>query len=268
MLISCSAELPPHEDHLVVEGWICTGEPPMVHLTTSFYPGAKEQDRDELEKHIIRRARVSISDGENEVLLTGMPKKGYMPPYVYTTSHLLGEEGKTYTLKVDTDKYHAHASSRVPAAPALKELKAEPFGTADTTWLLRARFRDNPEQKNYYKFFTRVKDVDSTFFSARMSLIDDSMLSPDEDTEVRIVPGAGIFDSWDYRPCFYSGETVYLRFCSLEEDIAAVWRAYDSGALHCAVPLMTSVGNVPGNVEGALGYFAAYGCSLYTLPLP
>lgn len=268
LFLSCTAEAPQVEDRLVVEGWICTDEPPIVLLTTSFSPGARQQDRNELEKHIIRHARVSISDGESEIMLTGMPKKGFMPPYIYTTSHILGEEGKTYTLKVDTEKYHAAASASIPSAVALTEVKAEKFGQTDTTWLIKARFRDNPDEKNYYKFFTRVKNVDSTFFAARMSLIDDGVLSPGEECEAKIVPGAGIFDSWEYRPCFYSGETVILRFCSMDEKIADIWRAFDSGALHCGIPLMTSVGNVPGNVEGALGYFAAYGSTLYTVPLP
>ena len=69
-------------DRLVVEAWICSGEAPVVQLSTSMYPGEDEQGRDDIEAHILRRARVTVSDGQKEVQLTGMYKKGYLPPYI------------------------------------------------------------------------------------------------------------------------------------------------------------------------------------------
>ena len=115
-LSACQGQPPAvvQEDHLVVEAWICSGQPPMVQLTSSIQPREQNQDLDALDEHVIRRAKVSISDGENEVTLTGMPWKGCLPPYVYTTSRMIGEEGKTYTLTVETSTHKARAVTSPP----------------------------------------------------------------------------------------------------------------------------------------------------------
>lgn len=269
LLLSCRQdEQPAGPDSLVVEAWICQGEPPVVQLSTSIVPSEQEQGADVWESHIIRRARVALSDGEEEVLLTGMFRKGYFPPYVYTTGHMLGEVGKTYTLTVDTPTYHATAVAQIPAPVPLESLEPERYGQGDSTWLLRARFRDRPGEHNYYKFFSRTMGQDSTFLPTRLNLIDDQLLEEEEDTEVLLIPGAGIFRAEESPFYFRGGETVWIRFCTMDEGMARVWRVFDADAVQASLPILSSYGNLPGNVTGALGFFAGYGSSTYRVTLP
>ena len=269
-LVACQgteADIP--EDRLVVEAWICSGEPPVVQLSTSLYPTEDEQGMEEIEAHILRRARVTVSDGEREVSLTGMYKKGYLPPYIYTTGYLRGEVGKTYTLTVDASDYHATATATIPEPVPLTSLEPQAYGQSDTTWLLRARFRDRPGEHNYYKAFSRIHKVDSTYLPTRMSLVNDEVIDASQpETEVLLMPGGGLFNTIEQRSCYYSGETVFVRFCTTTREMADVWQAYDSEAVHGGFPILSTPVNVPGNVDGALGYFAGYGSVVQKITLP
>ena len=269
-LSACQGQPPAvvQEDHLVVEAWICSGQPPMVQLTSSIQPREQNQDVDALDEHVIRRAKVSISDGENEVTLTGMPWKGCLPPYVYTTSRMIGEEGKTYTLTVETSTHKARAVTTIPAAVPLTSMVTERYGERERAWLIRAYFTDRPGEHNYYKFFSRVHGVDSTFYPTRLNLIDDEQLPDGADASALILRGARVFSETEVHSFFPAGTTVHLRFCSMNEDMAGVWRTFDTDAIQASIPILSSYNNVPGNVEGALGYFAGYGCTEYSITMP
>ena len=205
---------------------------------------------------------------QKEVQLTGMYKKGYLPPYIYTTGQILGEAGKTYTLTVETADYHATATTTIPQPVPLTGLEALPYDKSDTTWLINAKFRDPAGERNYYKFFTRIRQVDSTYIPARLSLVNDAMLDSGGESQVTLMPGAALFLDRRDRPCFFSGETVSVRFCTMDAQMAEIWQSFDSEAAHTAAPILSATTNIPGNVDGALGYFAGYGSSKYKITLP
>ena len=90
-----------YEPQIVVEGWIEDGGYPVVIVTSTVPVTGDYRYWDEMQDHIIRWAKVTVSDGEKDVVLTGKMDNDYFPPYVYTTSRLKGESGKTYTLTVE-----------------------------------------------------------------------------------------------------------------------------------------------------------------------
>ena len=48
----------------------------------------------------------------------------------------------------------------------------------------------------------------------------------------------------------------------------AMWKALDD-LLYLDIPAFFSLdSNLPGNVDGAIGYFAGYGCTLYKVVIP
>lgn len=268
-LASCSGQdFPPKEDSLVVEAWICSGQAPEVMLSTSIVAEGTIQDPAIIDEHTITDAEVTISDGEKEVVLAGERREGVVPPFVYTTDEIKGEVGKTYSLTIKTPRYKASASERIPAPVELDEIIPEHYGDNDTSWVLRVRFRDNPAEHNYYKCFSKIVDVDSTFYPTRLGFIDDALLSEGKTAELVILPGGSIFTFKESRPCYYSSDKVLLKFCTLDEGMARVWRTYDATAIMGALPILSTATDVPGNVNGALGYFAAYGCSEYTVTFP
>ena len=75
---------------LVVEGWIDEGGFPVVILSETVPISDIYADVNTLNDRVIKWAKVSIDDGENEVILTGKNSPSYFPPYIYTTSRMRG----------------------------------------------------------------------------------------------------------------------------------------------------------------------------------
>ena len=141
-------QVPPQ---LVVEGWIDSGGFPIVKLTTTVPVSKQAQSTDSLDRFLVRWAKVTVSDGTREVVLTGMPNRDYFPPYIYTTSEMRGEVGKTYTLKVDYQDFHAHAVTTIPKPVALSRISAEKIPLYPEWFKLRIDFKDDPTTTDYYK---------------------------------------------------------------------------------------------------------------------
>ena len=93
-LTGCAPE--PVDEHIVIDGWIEDGGYPIVILTSSLsVEEGAVWSQDNLRKHVLTTATVTVSDGENSVVLMGKKDDRYFPPYIYTTSWLKGEAGKT-----------------------------------------------------------------------------------------------------------------------------------------------------------------------------
>ena len=100
LLYSCVREEVDHTK-MVVEGWIDAGKHPIVMLHTSYSLSLSEPDSttllDVLEQYMVLFGKVVIFDGEDSVILTGRVDTNYLPPYIYTTTKIIGEVGKTYS---------------------------------------------------------------------------------------------------------------------------------------------------------------------------
>ena len=263
-LLSCRKEEGPVRDRLVVEGWIDSGGNPRVMVTSSFTPGADSVSLKDLYDHVLRWCKVTLSDGEKETVLTGMYSRDPFPSYIYSTGRMRGEVGKTYTLQVDADGRSASARTTIPPPCRLESLESVSFDGSDSLFLIRARFRWDPERQERYKFFVRIENADSSYVAASMSL--SGTVAPDGMTEVTIRPGYSLFRR--KRLAFASGERVFIKISTLEEDLYWFWKTYEDQLSLARIPFFSIDRGLPGNVEGALGYFAGYGSTEYEITLP
>ena len=263
-LLSCRKEEGPVRDRLVVEGWIDSGGNPRVMVTSSFTPGADSVSLKDLYDHVLRWCKVTLSDGEEETVLTGMYSRDPFPSYIYSTGRMRGEVGKTYTLQVDADGRSASARTTIPPPCRLESLESVSFDGSDSLFLIRARFRWDPERQERYKFFVRIENADSSYVAASMSL--SGTVAPDGMTEVTIRPGYSLFRR--KRLAFASGERVFIKISTLEEDLYWFWKTYEDQLSLARTPFFSIDRGLPGNVEGALGYFAGYGSTEYEITLP
>ena len=71
LFLGCTAEEPPVKTYLVLEGWIDSGGHPMILLSETLPAGNRLIRRSEVIGNIAKWARVSVSDGDEEVILTG-----------------------------------------------------------------------------------------------------------------------------------------------------------------------------------------------------
>ena len=267
MIVSCSeVELPSVRPEIVVEGWIEDGRFPIVIITTSVPVNTEYQDWEVLEEHLVRWAKVSVSDGEKEVVLTGKIDKDYFPPYIYTTSRMRGEAGKKYSLKVEYSGRVETAETTIPDKVALEYVKVV---KKEDGYGIVAGLKDNRQTKDYYRFFSRVKDVDSTYTPSFLGLIDDSVLS-DGVNEISV--NSSFNADWILmeRPAthFLEDDVVDLRLSTMDETSFNYWVDYDDIISLSNNPFFPVSKKIRSNISSGMGYWAGYGSSYYKVSIP
>lgn len=262
VLVSCSkGYLSPAPESLVVEGWIDAGGPPVVMLTTSVAPQLEFQSLESLQDHVVRWAKVTVSDGDDTVTLMGKPTSLYDVPYVYTTAWMDGVPGKTYTLTVDYKDYHATAVTTIPAAEELKSLtyKALPDGL----YGVEAVF--DPKPSSYYRFFTRVEDQDLTYIPSFLGVFAGGDLNPG--ATISVNAGRTIYRR-TYSSSFEPGSMVHVKFCTMDETSWRYWSEFEKVSSMGGSPIFPVRFNISSNVNGALGYWSGYAPAWYDLRIP
>ena len=257
LLSGCSGQLwHDSPERLVIEGWIGTDEQPVVMVTTTAAPSTDFQHLSGLYDHVIRWAKVSISDGTQTVVMMGKDAKDYLTGYIYTTGWMLGEAGKTYTLTVEYKDYKAVATTTVPAPVPLEGLRAVAAGEAKFT--VTATFTDPPAPGHYYRLFSKVDGKDGFFVPCFLGTLSDGDLSGE--TEVEINGGQTLMRR-TFMPQFDPGDRVHVRLCTMDEPAWRYWNAFEQVSSMSTSPVFPVRFNLPSNVEGGIGYWAGYGVS-------
>lgn len=259
------AKIPAAESGLVVEGWIENGRHPVVIVTTSVPTTTEYQDWESLYDHLVRWAKVTISDGEQSVVLTGKYSDDYFPPYIYTTARIMGEVGKTYWLTVEYEGMVATAVTTIPEPVELEYVKVK---AVEAGYKIVAGIRDDKTVKNYYRFFSMVEGADSTYVPSLLGLIDDSVLT--DDVNEAFVNGAykAMTDSISRSPIQYlKDDVVRIRFCNMDEQVFNYWMDYDDIASLAANPFFPVNKRIRSNVSSGMGCWAGYGSSYYRVSI-
>lgn len=260
---------PTYDPQIVVEGWIENGRPPIVMLTTSVTVGAEPIDSTDLEDHVIRWGKVTVSDGEKEVILAGKKDDRYFPPYIYTTAKIKGEVGKTYHLTVEYGGRTVTASTTIPSPVALEYIRAEkvseaPDDSDSDKYILIGGLKDNKNTKDYYKVFTKVHGKDSSFVSSFLGLTDDAVLSQ-EIEEIPINKGRILNGNKDIH--FSPGDTVGVRFCTMDRASWEYWSDFEEIESLTSNPFFPINTDIRSNIKGGLGYWSGYGSTYYMVEL-
>lgn len=268
LLFGCSdAVLPESTPEVVVEGWIEAGGPPVVMVSTTVPITEKWQDLEPvLESCVVRWATVSVHDGEKEVFLTGKFNSAYMPPYIYTTSRITGKVGQKYKLKVVYGGRTVESETVIPAPVRLEYVR--PSEISDGRYEIKAGLRDDPQTKDYYKFFTKIKGKNSIHVPSFMGLVDDEVLR-DEVSEIKVLGrfttsfGAAETDTY-----FTSGDEVSIKFCTMSEDVYKYWEDFEDVSSLSLNPFFPVTRKIRSNIKGGLGYWAGYGSTYYSVQIP
>ena len=258
LLSGCAKEvMPVDEPVLVVEGWIDAGGYPVVMLSTTV-PAQDDQYIDDLDDHVIRWARVSVSDGEREVVLTGKVDERYTPPYIYTTGKLKGEPGKTYRLTVSYDDFYAEAETYISEVAWVESFSMLQVEGTDK-YQLMANLKDVESGKGYYKFFVRLHGMNDIFLPSFLGTVNGEMLTGEKELSV-LQPYKLEMD--DYTPYFALNDEVSVKFARMDAVTYEFWKMNEE--LQIVNPMYS---NLPTNIRGGIGYWAGYGASTYHLKL-
>lgn len=248
-----------YQSEIIVEGWIDQGDFPVVILTTTFPLESGNQVSQNLSDYVVRWAKVTISDGENEQILTGKYDDNYYPPFIYTTYRMRGEVGKTYSLRVEYEgKVLTAESTLLPSVP-LDSVVVSRCTDNDTLYQIKAFFTDSKTEKNYYKFFTQVKNKETRYYSSFLGTIDDSALG--STTEVLVYKGQHSTYTESFIPYYSLEDVANIKFTQISKAGFEFWNAYENATAFSSNFFYPISKNIPSNVVGGKGIWCAYGVS-------
>lgn len=256
-LVACdddniSADVP---QTLAVEGWIENGEFPIVMVTKTLPVSTEYQNLDELSAYLVRWAKVTVSDGEKSVVLIGRYDDNYYPPYIYTTPYMRGELGKTYTLTVEYEGKTLSSYTTIPQTqPNLDRYRVEKCEGTEDQYQIKACFRDNPHEKNYYLFFVKTgAELTNHYLGAYMGAVNDDMIS--EYVEYPVYQGHQ-YNQNKYTPYFKAGDVVSVKFVQVDQSSWTFWDQYTKSQTLQSNMFLSTFMPLPSNIEGGTGYWS------------
>lgn len=247
---------------IAVEGWIDEGDVPYVILTQTV-PFFSVLDSMAIEDMVIRWAKVSVSDGEQTEILTGHIDKNYFPPFIYRGSTLFGETGKSYTLKIEYSGRIWEAVTTIPSAVSLTEIATSILPENDTLQTIKATFTDPPDEKNYYRFYTKVRNQNKRYIGALMGNFDDNLFDGKE-MKASVFQGLDLTRKKSFNPYFHVNDTVMVKFTTTTEFGFRYWTAYENEIINSQNPFLPVTKNLPSNIPEGKGIWCGYGKRVYT----
>ena len=264
ILYSCVREEVDHTK-MVVEGWIDAGKHPIVMLHTSYSLSLSEPDSttllDILKQHMVLFGKVVIFDGEDSVILTGRVDTNYLPPYIYTTTKIIGEVGKTYSLHAKYKEFSAKAKTEIPKIASLDSIrvtnlnqKMNVVGYANhlevgETYILMARTTD---QRQY-----KICPMGTFRASSTRSII--TINNPIDFTGEGAILQT-LFPKTD-------SVEISIKFAKIGEAEFQMWDSYIAQKLTQGMFFMETYSNIISNIENGNGYWCGMGASEYSISL-
>ncbi len=268
------------EQQYVVEGWIDSGDYPIVMITKTMPIDYERYEEEDLINLIVPDANVRVVCDGDTVELQAEMNPNYFPPIIYTTKQLKGQPHHTYKLLIDTsDGQQLSAVTTIPDVAVIDNLTYSAIQTCDTLFQLTLRFHDNPSQKNYYKLFTRTKNprfADSeegyyssyftnSFLSPVISCFDDATL--DSDVTVNFTRG---FMNYVKDPNIYflSGDEVEVKFAQIDAESFRFWDEQQNQMLFGTNYMFHGTRNNETTIKGGLGSWCGYGAAFQKIVIP
>ncbi len=305
IIVSCEKDididLPEYEQKVVVDGRIEQGLPPIVFLNKSqkFFG---ETDLAAFQNSFVNGAEVIVSDGTTTdtlvELCTGSLPQGYdtivanflgvnvadlafvnICAYTSVNPNIFGEVGKSYALTINHEGSTYTSSTSIPQLVPLDSVwfKAQPAETQNGieygfSW---ATMTDPDTVGNGYRWFARRLNMksdgslkDPGFLAPIGTAFDDQFIGGLTFDFAYDRPRSDGDESPDRTAYFRSGDTVVIKFCTIETEIVDFIRAAETQALNNGSPFATPTNN-PSNIEGgALGIWAGYGVTYDTIYVP
>lgn len=236
------------------------------------------KDIESFDEYVQKWCRVSIStNGGRPEILTGRINRDYTPSFVFTSKRITGERGSTYTLKVETETDTITAETTIPTeSTRIDSLKVERSATCDTLYQIHAfasTIRPHPDA--HYKFFTRVMNKETRFYSSFLGTFEGAAYNPTTGFPV----AKGIHDTFGgkFTPQYSAGDTVMIKLSVLTPDGFDFWNAYENSVSLGGNVFFPSSQGCPTNLRVLhesspqprgywLGYSSAWAVGIVRLP--
>lgn len=269
-VISCSEDLnlhlPEPDDKIVIDGWIDNGQFSKVLLTRNS-PYFSSIDSASIRSLVLTRAKVTITDGEKSEILILRRNDDYFPPYIYEGNEIIGDTGKIYIITAEYGGKTAWANTTIPHSVRLDTafFRLEP--ESDSLGTIFVEFTDPPDAKNYYRIMTKRIGKDRRYYSSMIMGLDDVFFNG-KIFGFSISRGPESFLSTQSNKYFNLGDSVSIRFCTIDKDHYDFWKSFQNEVLNVSNPFASSLSVIKSPVQGdGLGIWGGYGVSYYTLKI-
>lgn len=254
------------ESKIVVEGWIEEGDFANVLLSSSI-PVTDVIDSTNVLNHVIRSAKITISDGQNSEVLRVKNDKNRIPPFVYFGSTLKGEAGKEYSIKIEYLNRVVEAVTSIPKSVPLKSAEYIKKNTIDTTGYIFVKFDDPPAEKNYYQIATKIDGEEPIFVPSFYGNLDDKNFESSS-VSVQINRGVLLFPKTKFTPYFADGDVIYVKLRTQTKEALDFWNSWQNEIVNSKNPIYPSNTSLKSNIKGGIGIWAGYGQSTIIVKTP
>jgi hypothetical protein len=270
------------DPNLVVEGIIEDGNAPQIVLTKTLDYFSNITPQIALNS-FVHNAVVTINNGTTTHQLKEYEQNiglGYKL-YYYSIDSLnlstafVGEQNKTYNLKIVLDGKEYHSQTTIPLltkkCDSLWWIPTEKILKCDSCAKLVAKFTDPPILGNYIRYFTKKNK--EPFYPGEKSAFDDQVVNGTT-YNIEIPRGinrnkSSVADTLDkHKDLFYKGDTVTFKFTNTDKATYNFWNTWEFAYQAIGNPFSTP-NKILGNISnGALGAFCGYSVQYKTLVIP
>ncbi len=258
ILCGCTIESEPeaqYKQRLVVDGRIENGRSAIVMLSLS-HPYQEEIDTSTLQDMIVRWAKVTVSDSQRSEILTGRYDENYPTQFIYTGSEIIGQEGESYSIRIDYSGHTWSATTTIPPSTTLENIALE--STDDEHFTISATV---PPADGYPAYMIDCSTNNSPYLIPTMMGIFDGIQAS---RDIPILPPLDLVNERNYTPVFNKADTITLRVATMSEASYNYWIHWENNLINTFNPLFPPQSNPPSNLSGdALGLWSGYGCSYY-----
>jgi hypothetical protein len=258
--------LPDPDDKIVIDGWIESGQFAKVLLTRNS-PYFSSIDSASIRALVLTWAKVTVTDGEKSEILILRRNDNYFPPYIFEGNEIIGDTGKIYTITAEYGGKTAWACTTIPHEVKLDTVFFKSEANNDSLGIIYLEFTDPPEIKNYYRILTKRIGKDRRYYSSLIMGIDDIFFSGKK-FGFSMSRGPESFLSSGGNEYFKLGDSVSIKFCTIDKAHYDFWNSFQDEVLNTGNPFASSLSQIKTNVQGdGLGIWGGYGASYYNFKI-
>lgn len=272
MIIACSCNNDTFSDgiklesKLAVEGWIEEGDVPQVILSSTI-PINEVVDSTNVLDHVIRSAKITVSDGETTEVLRVKNDNNRLPPFIYFGSEMIGKAGKTYTLKIEYLNRIVEATTSIPKSVLISAAEYKKSNAADTTGYVFVEFDDPINEKNYYQIATRLVEQEPIFVPAFYGNLDDKNFDSSK-ISMQINRGVLLFPKTKFKPYFTDGDLISVKLRTMNKEAFDFWNSWQNEIVNSRNPIYPSNTSLKSNIKGGVGIWSGYGQNTLLIQTP
>jgi hypothetical protein len=276
-LTSCekniTISIPTAASQVVVEGHIETGQGAYVVLTRSsgyFDP----VDTATLIQSIVKNATVLVSDGLHTDTLPmivdfNYPGTTYIPIYYKKMNPtVIGKVGGIYNLTIIANGNKLTAVTSIPAPVKLDSIWFKYQAPSDSLGFIWAHLSDPQAEQNFYRWYAKRLHKDKKYLPPFGATFNDKFINGTSFNFAYnrgLEPGSKAKDDNNNEAGYFKkGDTVVVKFCSIDFYCYSFYASYEAAAASNGNPF-GSPSNIRSNIQGGLGVWGGFSSTFDTI---